>query len=115
MANNVGITLNENNDEDIDIVVTTNQPADGTIVDLTGLTLEAFLKTSAQVGDADPTTWKGSTVTSEITLTDPTNGKASISIPSTAVITTMHWWRVDVISGGKRKTGAFGSVAVVDL
>lgn len=115
MANNVSLTLNENNDEDILVSVTTNQPAVGTKLDLTGVTVEAYLKKSASTSDTDPTTWKG-TSASEITITDAVNGALTVSIPAASITTAMHWWRVDVIdSDSKRKTAVFGTVTVTDL
>lgn len=115
MANNVAITLNENNDEDVDVAITTNVPVTGTVLNLTGMTLEAYLKTSARTSDTDVTTWKGSTVTGEITVTDATNGLASIAIPASAVQITKGWWRCDVLNGGLRKSAVSGAVTVVDM
>jgi hypothetical protein len=116
LATQFPLTLNENNDEDIAIKITTNDPEDNTALDLTGDSLEVFLKVSAGTSDTDPSSFKGSTGTGEITITDAVNGRATVSLPHTAVVTTMKWWRVDVIdSGGLRKTAVFGSVTVIDL
>lgn len=115
MASQISLTLNENNDENINVVVTTNNPSPGTPLNLTGLTVEGYLKVSPATADADASTWKGSTATAEVTVTDAVNGKASIAVPASAIATTKSWWRCDVISGGKRKTAAYGSVTVVDL
>lgn len=118
MANSAPITLNENNDEDILVAVTTNQPVAGTKLDLTGVTVEAFLKTSAATADDDPTTWQGTTdgESPAIVVTDAVNGALTVSVPASAVTTAKHWWRVDVIdSDSKRKTAVFGAVTVTDL
>jgi hypothetical protein len=115
VANNIALTLNENNDEDVIVTIKTNVPVDNTVLNLTGTTVEAFLKQSASISDTDASTWKGSSAGSGVALTDPTNGICTVSIPAASVLTSMHWWRVDVISAGKRKTAVFGAVSVQDL
>lgn len=106
--------LRESNDEDLDVTLTTNKPSPGTIINLTGKSLEAFLKPAASTPDGDASVWKGTSGT-EITITDAPGGKASIAIPAAAVGTPKKWWRIDVISAGKRKTALYGDVAVTDL
>lgn len=108
-------TLNENNDENLNATLTTNQPTDGTVLNLTGLTVEAFLKPSAATADGDGTVWKGSTVTGEVVITNAAGGQIEIEIPASAVTTTKGWLRVDVLDAGLRKTAAYGSVTVTDL
>lgn len=116
MATNSPITLNENNDEDVIVTITTNQPTAGTIENLTGMTVEVYLKLSAATSDTDVSTWKGSSATTGVTMTDPTNGIVTLNLPALAVQTIVKWYRVDVISsGGKRKTAVYGTVAVNDL
>jgi len=115
MATNQAISLNEKNDENVKVTITTNVPTDGTILDITGKTIEAFLKPSKATDDADGAVWKGSTATTGVTITDAPNGKCTVSIPAASVLTTMGWWRVDVLSGGLRKTAIYGTVTVVDL
>lgn len=106
--------LREANDEDIDVTLTTNRPAPDTALNLTGLTLQAFLKPSAATADGDPSVWQG-TSAAEITITNAAAGQASIAIPASAVTTAKKWWRIDVISAGRRKTALYGDVAVTDL
>jgi hypothetical protein len=115
MASNQPLALNENNDENVNVTITTNNPSAGTPLNLTGLTVEGYLKVSASTADSDAATWKGSTTTGEVTITDAVNGKVSIAIPASAIGTTKGWWRCDVISSGKRKTAAYGAVTVTDL
>lgn len=115
MATSQAISLNENNDEVVNVVITTNSPTDGTILDLTGKTVEAYLKMSAATADGDGATWMGSTATTGVTITDGPAGKASVAIPAASVTTAMKWWRVDVLSAGKRKTAVYGVVTVTDL
>lgn len=108
-------SLNENNDENITSTITTNQPTAGTVLNLTGLTVEAFLKPSAATADADGSVWKGSTATGEVTITSAAGGQIEIAIPAAAMTTTKGWLRIDVINTGKRKTAAYGAVTVTDL
>lgn len=116
MASNVPLSLNENNDEDIALTITTNVPTAGTALNLTGDTLEVYLKTGASTADTDPSTFKGSTGTGEIVVTSAIGGLATVSLPHAAVLTTVKFWRVDVINGsGLRKTAVFGAVTVLDL
>lgn len=115
MATQQAITLNENNDENVKVTATTNVPTDGTALNLTGMTVEAFLKPSKASADNDAAGWTGSTATSGVTVTDAANGKFTISIPAAKVTTTQTWWRADAVSGGLRKTIIYGVVTVVDL
>lgn len=115
MATQQALTLYEANDENVTVAVTTNDPVTGTVLDLTGATVEAFLKVAASTPDNDAGVWKGSTATGEITLTDAVNGLLEIAIPGSAVTTTKGWWRCDVVVSSRRKTAAYGQVTVVDL
>jgi hypothetical protein len=83
--------------------------------ELTGLSLEAFVKPTRATADSDGAVWKGTTTGGQITITDAAAGKATISIPGSALTTTQTWWRCDVLSGGLRKTAVYGVLTVVDL
>lgn len=115
MATKTDISLNENNDEAVKVVITTNVPTAGTALDLTSMTLEAYVKPTASTADTDPAVWKGTISGGAITVTDAPNGKATISIPASAVTLTQGWWRCDVLSGGLRKTAVYGALSVVNL
>lgn len=116
MAQKLAITLNENNDENVNCSITTNQPSAGTVLDLTGMTVEAYLKSSKSTLDTDASVWKGSTATSGVSINSAAAGTIIVSIPATAIDTSKGWWRVDVISAsGKRKTALYGAVTVNDL
>lgn len=115
MASSVAITLNENNDENVNFAITTNVPTVGTVLNLSGLTVEVYLKPSATTVDTDGAVWKGSTATGEVTITDAPNGLCTVSIPAATVQDTKRWYRCDVISSGKRKTAVYGNVTVVDM
>lgn len=103
------VTLYENNDEKLNFVVTSNVPG----FTLVGTTIEVFLKVSAATADNDAGVWKGSTVGGTVVIDDGDSGYAMI--PAASVTTTKGWYRVDVISGGLRKTAAYGGVTVVDM
>jgi hypothetical protein len=115
MASQMNISLNENNDEAIRVVITTNVPTVGTTLDITGMSLEAYLKPNASTADTDPAVWKGTSGGGQITVTDAPNGKATISVPASAVTLTQGWWRCDTVSGGLRKTAVYGVLSVVNL
>lgn len=116
MASQVNLTLNENNDETINVTVTTNVPTAGTVLNLTGMSAEAFLKISAATPDADATTWKGTTTGGQITITSATNGQLSIAIPASAITASKGWWRLDILSSGSlRKTAVYGTTTILDL
>ncbi len=115
MASSIALTLNESNDENVNFVITTNIPSLGTTLDISTFTVEVFLKQSATTADSDGTTWKGSTATGEVTITDGPNGKCTVAIPGTVVQDTKHWYRCDVVNSGKRKTAVYGALTVVDM
>ncbi|WP_027930699.1 hypothetical protein [Amycolatopsis thermoflava] len=115
MAVSAPLTLNENNDEEILATLTTNQPSSGTPLDLTGKTLEVFLKAGADTADVDG--WKGQSTggSPAITVTNAAAGQVSIMVPAAQVTTTVKWWRLDVLSGALRKTALYGAVTVNDM
>jgi hypothetical protein len=115
VAEKVDLTLNENNDEEILAVLVTNQPAPDTALNLTGKTLEAFLKVSAATSDADGSTWKGTIAGGQVTVTDAAAGEVTVAVPASAITTSMGWWRLDVLSGALRKTALYGVITVTDL
>ena len=118
MANSITWpSLNENNDENVRVTLTTNQPTAGTALDITGMTVEAYFKPSASTADSDGTVWMGSTAggSPAITVLNAAQGQVEIAIPAAAVTTNKTWFRVDVISSGRRKTGPYGAVSVVNL
>jgi hypothetical protein len=105
------LTLDENNDETIDLTVT----ADVTI-DPAQATFELYIKTSATEDDADGTKLTdgdGLTVTS----TEPAKTIAlTADIPASALATPgTRFWRLDVIVDGKRGTAMYGPLRIRDL
>lgn len=115
MAQVVPLTLNERNDENVTVFITTNDPTAGTPLDLTGKSVEVFLKPSKASADDDAAVWKGTTTGGEVTVVDAANGEISVAIPAANIDLTKTWWKVDVVSGtGKRKTAMGGTVTVTD-
>jgi hypothetical protein len=115
MATSTALSLNENNDETVRVTITTNQPSAGTPLNLTGMTLEAFLKPTSATADTASGVWKGTSAGGDITITDAANGKVAIAIPAAAVTVSQGWWRLDVLSGVLRKTAVYGLLTVTDL
>lgn len=111
------IGLNENNDEKVNFTLTTNDPADGTPLDLTGMSLEFVLKPSKSAADGAAGAWTGTTTAGDITVTDPANGLCYVKIPRTHVTLTQGWYRLDVteVATDLLKTSVFGAVTVQDL
>jgi hypothetical protein len=110
----VDITLAEFNDETLALAITSS----GSPLNLTGLTLEMYLKTASGVADTDPSTLKLSTVTGEIVITNPTGGLATAAIASSHLQpggTAYGWYRLDTINAGKRNTAIFGKVGITSL
>lgn len=115
MALVVPLSLNENNDENVTVLITTNDPTPGTALNVTGMTFEVFLKPSKSTADTDGAVWKGTIASGEVTVVDAPGGQISIAIPASAVTVTQGWWHLDVLSAtGKRKTAIGGTVTVTD-
>jgi hypothetical protein len=106
MPNLVTLEQTAGNDETYTLTVTsegTRQP-----FDLTGTTVEVYYKTTASTADTDPSTVKLSTATGEIVLTNPTAGLATVTSSAAKQVAGNFWWRADVVSGGTRRSAAFG-------
>lgn len=115
MAQVVPLTLNERNDENVTVSITTNDPTASTPLNITGMAIEVFLKPSKASADDDAAVWKGTTTGGEVTVVDAPNGGISIAIPAASIDLSKTWWKVDVLSGtGKRKTAIGGAVTVTD-
>lgn len=105
------LTLVEGNTETVEETVTdddTGQP-----FNLTGKTVEFYIKANATVPDTDPSVVKLSTATGEVTVTDAAGGVATVAVPAQAAGTA--WHRLDVVSGGSRKTAVYGPLYVIDV
>lgn len=109
MPTQQALTLYENNDEKLNFLITSNVSG----FTLLGSSIEAFVKATAATPDNDAGVWKGTTTGGEVVIDDAANCHALV--PASAMTTTKGWYRLDVISGGLRKTAAYGQLTVVDL
>jgi len=110
----VDIGLAEFNDETLALAITSS----GSPLNLTGLTLEMYLKTASGIADTDPSTLKLSTATGEITITNAAGGLATAAVASSHLQpggTVYNWYRLDTVNAGKRNTAIFGKVAITPL
>ena len=83
----------------------------GVPLNLSGLTLTAYLKVSAVTPDATATVF---TVSSGLTVTDTAGGLVTWAIPHADVPATdgpgALWYRVDVTSTGVTQTAMYGAL-----
>lgn len=108
------LTADQNND--MTYTGTATDADAGTPLDLTGVTLQMYIKPAADTDDDDPAVTVLSTETGDITITDPAAGAYSIAVPDTALTAAgVRWYRVDAITGGARKTIVYGPLKVRDL
>ncbi len=112
MANRRALELLQRNDESVQLTITAETTGDPQ--DLTGATVEAYFKTSAEAADTTATVL--STVTGEIVVQSPASaGIALMTVPQGLVTDAGEsWWRTDVVAGGKRKTAMYGPFIVRD-
>jgi len=103
--------LRQRNDETVYLTITSG----GQPYNLTGCEVDMVIKSSTTVADSTGTTL--STTTGEIALTNAVGGQATVTVSSAVTATACTNWvmRVDVISGGKRKTAGYGSYTVIAL
>lgn len=111
------IGLNENNDEKVNFSLTTNEPADGTPLDLTGMSLTFVLKPSKQTDDGAAGVWTGTSTAGDITVTDAAAGECYVKIPRANVTLTQGFYKLNVteVATDLLKTSVFGTVTVQDL
>jgi hypothetical protein len=109
MPSVVPLTLYENNDEKLNLTITSNVVG----FSLVGKDMEAYVKASAATPDNDAGVWTGTSDDGDIVIEDADS--AYVMIPAAAVTTTKAFYRVDVLSSGLRKTAVYGTLTVVDL
>lgn len=114
MAVRTELVVYENNDEELDLVVTTLD--DGAAYDLTGATLELVIKPSADTPDDDDGTVVLSSADGDITITDPAAGTATVTVDrSHLAVPGTRAWRVDVVRPGSRRTAMYGPLHIINL
>lgn len=119
MATVTTIQLLQNADQTVQIdVVNPGNPPPGTNFDLTGATVDFYIKVQDFYPDTDPTTVKLSTSTGEITTSIPPGGtvrsRATITVARAKVPNALPsgFWRCDVIGATKVPCG-YGPCPVV--
>lgn len=116
MATLVPLTMHQNNDEILKLVITPIDPTD----DLTLVTsLRFYLKPDQCTIDTDSTvTVLTSANPAQITITAQTAAQiaATVYVPAASLSEPYsRWWRVDAYVGTARRTAMYGHVTVVDL
>lgn len=116
MATEMALTLHQNNDETIDVEIT----SDSLSGDLSLVTrLEVVIKPSAcDVDDSAYATTLSTDVPTQIAITAQTATQidATIYIPATALAEPYNrWWRMDAFVGANVRTALYGRAIVVDL
>lgn len=108
----VDITLAEFNDESLTVTITSG----GGPFNVTGLTMEMYLKANAGDSDTAPSTVKLTTPT-DITIVDGPNGIVNVAIPNADLQPgdVVGFYRYDILQSGKRHTALYGKVGVTQL
>jgi hypothetical protein len=105
------LKLIEGNPETVREIVTDDDT--GLPLDLTGKTINFYIKPSADTVDTDPSVTKLSTATSGITVTDAAGGICTVAVPAQAAGTL--WRRLDVVTAGQPKTAVYGPLYVLNV
>ncbi len=108
------VIVQQNNDETLQATITDHDsvPSDN-VMNITGMQLDLYIKSTKETPDSDPSTVHLSTTTGEITLTDPTHGVARIFVARAHLQTAgTLWYKLDVLSGGQLKTSGNGPFTV---
>lgn len=111
----VPLTLGEFNDVTVNLAFTASG---GGALNITGATIDVFLKTAAGVADTDPSTIKLSSAggSPAVTIISGVGGTANVAIPAADVISLgITFWRADVVLSSLRNTAMYGPVTVTPL
>lgn len=110
MTTQANLLLNQGNDETVALTIT---QSDGSVFDLTGTTVNFYIKPSAMTPDSDSRVVLLSTTTGGVTVTDAKNGLVTVSIPHANLAAPVaRFWRCDVVSGGQTHTAFYGLLSV---
>jgi hypothetical protein len=107
------LVLLQRNNETVRLDIT--QDDTGTPQDLTGVTVEVYVKPNAETDDTDDAVTLLSTP-GDIVIDPPgTDGIAILTIPAEVTAAAGEsWWRADCIVGTSRKTAMYGPFIVRD-
>jgi hypothetical protein len=103
------LRLVEGNDD----VVALTATRDGQPINLTGVALEVYLKTTEYEADADALLL--SSGGGQITVTDAAAGLSEAVVDGTLIVPELTWWRYDVIESGARHTVSGGPLEVINV
>lgn len=108
------LVLLQRNDETVRLAITQDDTGDPQ--DLTGVTVEVFIKPNAETDDTDDAVTVLSTADSGIVIDPPAaEGIAVLTVPAElTAVAGESWWRVDCVVGDSRKTAMYGPFVVRD-
>jgi hypothetical protein len=109
MAKRTDLKLLQRNTPKIREVVTDDDT--GNPVDLTGKTVEFYIKATDTTNDTDAVVL--STATTGVTITDALAGICEVDLP--AQQPGEYWRRLDVVDGSDRKTAIYGPLHVINV
>jgi hypothetical protein len=108
----VSIQLAENNDETVDFALTSG----GSALNLTGATVNMYLKTAAGTPDGSALVLSSAGGSPAITVTNAAGGLIAVAIPHADLAAeTYTFYRVDVVFSGLQNTCVYGPVTWVTL
>ncbi len=112
MATLKPLTLNESNDETVDLTITS--PVSLTLADCS---YELLIKASADADDDDATVLTvGDGLTVDTTAPAATSIDLTATIPAADLATPGRlFWRMDLLVGGARHTSMYGPLTIRDL
>lgn len=108
------LVVQQGNDVTLQATVTQRDsvPSDQPL-NITGMKLDFWIKSNEQTSDTDPSTVHLSTLTGEITLSNPAAGIATIFVARNHIPGAGDlWYRLDVTSGLTLRTAGNGTLAV---
>lgn len=108
------LVLLQRNTETVELTFT--QEDGGAPQDLTGVTVEVYVKPSAETADDAATTTLTSGPDGGIVIDPPaSDGLAVMTVPAELTATAGEsWWRADCVVDGARKTAMYGPFIVRD-
>ena len=107
------LVLLQRNDETVRLNITQDDTGDPQ--DLTGVTVEVFIKPNAETDDDDAAVTVLSTPDDIVIDPPSTDGIAILTVPAEVTATAGEsWWRADCVIAGDRKTAMYGPFIVRD-
>lgn len=109
MSTKLKLKLREGNNESVILYATTN----GAPRNITGRTLEVYIKIDANQDDAESN--RLASDNGYIDITDGPGGVAELNVPGSVLTPDKTFWRFDVIDGNTRKTHVYGPLEVANI